>query len=160
MHVNIVKFTQPIILLLLTFILSVLVKCSYDCLSSVSVFPRAFSQHQFIFSRWYNRGVAEFWGVEILAVSGIEISSLNRVSRVSHFQFSGLDEIETDRVSGELPADGLVKLAWKSGRGWFYQGMMCEWVLWEWLGGKCFSASFNRHTASKLRIDKKVPFDF
>ena len=31
--------------------------------------------------------------------------------------FPALDEIERDRVSGELPADGLVKLAWKSGRG-------------------------------------------
>ena len=31
--------------------------------------------------------------------------------------FPALDEIERDRVTGELPADGLVKLAWKSGRG-------------------------------------------
>ena len=31
--------------------------------------------------------------------------------------FPALDEIERDRVSGELPADGLVKLARKSGRG-------------------------------------------
>ena len=33
--------------------------------------------------------------------------------------FPALDEIETDRVSEELPADSLVlvQLAWKSGRG-------------------------------------------